>query len=128
MGLHFAEGVAGALVDARLADQAGAGQPLGVGDHVRADAVTERLAGLARVVRNVLVLLLVYVAHILEAEVAVHCRLLVRLQVGNALDGQHHVGEQLVELSVLVLGGERGGLGRRWGAGGGVGVGVLLVS
>lgn len=89
--LHLPQRVAGGFVDAGLAHQAGAAQALRLVDHVGVDAVTEGSAVLSRVVRYVLVLLLVYVLDIVQAEVVVGRRaavglVLVGFQVGNALD------------------------------------------
>lgn len=123
LGLHLLQRVPAALVEARLPHQARAAEPLRLGDHGGVDAVAEGPAVLAGVVGNVLVLLLVYVAHIVEG-----VALALGLQVGNALHCEHHVGEELVQLAVLVLGSEGGRLGGQGGAGGGVGVGVLLVT
>lgn len=128
LGLDLVQSVAAALVEARLAHQTGAGQSLRVSYHVGVDAVTEWTTVLTRVIRYVLVLFLVYVSHILQAEGVAVGRPLLGFEVGNALYCQHHVGEELVQLAMLIFGGERGGLGGRWGTRGGVGVGVLLVT
>lgn len=125
LSLHFTERTTWTFVYASLSHQTRAGQPFRIADHVRVDAVTKGLAGLARVVGYIFVLFFVYVTYIVETEIRVN--LLVRFQIGNALNGKHHIREQLVEFSMLVFGGKWGRLGGQWGAREGVGVGVLLV-
>lgn len=129
--LHFLQGVAGALVEAGFAHEAWARQALAFADHGRVDAVRERSAVLARVVRYVFVFLLVDEADALVDQLEglrVSQRLRRRFQIGNALNRQHHVGEQLVQFAMLIFGGQRGRLSGQWGTRRGVRVGVLLVS
>lgn len=111
--LHFLEGVAGALVEAGFAHQAGTGEALTFADHSRVDAVRKRSAVLARVVRYVLVFLLVDEADAFVDQLEglrVSRRLRRRFQIRNALNRQHHVGEQLVQFAMLIFGGQRGRL------------------